>query len=147
MWVVDLRVLDWITGEESSLYESSLLRRDRVQGYPTISPDSRWLLFSAFLRDFLWTIQPETGNLVRLTGAEFLGETSPAYSPNGTRVAFVASDDRANRDKDIWVSDIGFENPVKVTNKPAQYSDVYWLTDGQSTHVHGLSRGSIKLQH
>ena len=74
--------------------------------------------------------------------------TSPAYSPDGTRVAFVGSDDGiGSYDNDIWVSDIGFEAPIKVTDKPARYRDVNWLTDGQSSHVHSLSWGSFKLHH
>ena len=67
----------------------------------------------------LWTIQPNTGELVRVTETD-LYETSPAYSPDGMWVAFVGSDDDTSYGNDIWVSDIGFGEPMKVTNKPAQ---------------------------
>ena len=84
---------------------------------------------------------------MRVTEAD-LYVTSPAYSPDGMSVAFVGSDDGiGKRGNDIWVSDIGFREPMNVTNKPAQYSDVHWLTDDQSSHVHSLSWGGFKLNH
>ena len=94
MWVVDLRVLDWITGEESSLYESSLLRRDRVQGYPTISPDSRWLLFSAFLRD------------LGAPGCPMDPGTEHDWQPAGCNY--------------LYLLELGADSPTRITDEPGK---------------------------
>ena len=56
---------------------------------PRLSPDGRTLVFGA--AGFLWRQALEGGPAVRLTQADAL-ESSPAFSPDGRALAYVASD-------------------------------------------------------
>ncbi len=60
----------------------------------------------------LWSMDPDGTNRVQLTSDD-LHQASPAYSPDGTRIAFAGS---GSTDQDIWVMQSDGTNPVDLTS-------------------------------
>jgi Tol biopolymer transport system component len=55
-------------------------------------------------------------------------DTEPAYSPDGSKIAFQSS---RSGDNDIWiVNSTGTPNPTRITNNPANDRDPNWSPDG-----------------
>ena len=105
------------------------------------APDGTRILYS--YQEDLWTVQPATGDVERMTETEFR-EHSPAYSPDGAQVAFVGSEGPTTDDDNIWVYDASFSQRAAVTHSPARYSDVHWLKSGPSSLVQTTSWGLVK---
>ncbi len=96
-------------------------------GEPTVSPDSKWVAFSAVdvnldantKTPHLWIIPVAGGEAKRLTPDSGVGEDRPRFSPDGKRVIFESSRDGGSTQ--IWVQDFDSANgtltgdPKKVT--------------------------------
>jgi Tol biopolymer transport system component/predicted Ser/Thr protein kinase len=54
-------------------------------------------------------------------------EDHPSFSPDGTQVAFAW---RRGRDRDIYIKQIGVEEPFRLTNDPADELGPAWSPDG-----------------
>jgi Tol biopolymer transport system component len=63
-------------------------------------------------------------------------EFSPSFSPDGTQVAFAWSktgrEPDANAGADIYVKQIGVEEPYRLTDHPALEVSPVWSPDGRS---------------
>lgn len=57
-------------------------------------------------------------------------ETKPAFSPDGTRVAFAW--DRGDDNFDIYVRQLNSDKPVQLTDHPAKESNPAWSPDGST---------------
>jgi dipeptidyl aminopeptidase/acylaminoacyl peptidase len=113
-------------------------------GEPTISPDSKWVAFSAVdvnldantKTPHLWIVPVAGGEAKRLTPATGPGEDRPRISPDGTRLIFESS--REGGSSQIWVQ--GFDSgpgtltgePKKVTSISTEASGGTWSPDGKS---------------
>src|SRR5664279_5475853 len=79
-------------------------------GEPVVSPDSKWVAFSAIdvnleentKKPHLWIVPVGGGESKRLTLATGAGEDRARFSPDGKRVIFESSPDGASQ---IWVQD------------------------------------------
>jgi len=91
---------------------------------PVVSPDAKQLAFAA-LGD-LW-VMPIGGSPKRLTDDAFV-ETDPAWSPDGTKLAF--SSDRAGG-MDIWVRDLKAGTDRRLTTLPNADMAAAWSPDGK----------------
>ncbi len=83
----------------------------------------------------LWLVDASTGEARRLTNGP-TSEGGPAWSPDGTRVAFVANR-RADWDLhwhgDIWVANVATGAVTRITGGPQQvFFAPTWLPDGRS---------------
>jgi dipeptidyl aminopeptidase/acylaminoacyl peptidase len=83
--------------------------------------------------DHLWIVDVETGSARRLTDGP-TAERSPAWSPDGRRIAFVANR-RRNADllerSDVFVADALTGDVTPITRGPKSYFDnPAWLPDG-----------------
>ena len=85
--------------------------------------------------DHLWIVDGETGSARRLTDGP-TADRSPAWSPDGRRIAFVANR-RRNADllerSDIFVADTRTGDVTPITRGPKSYFDnPAWLPDGKA---------------
>src|SRR5271165_2701317 len=70
-------------------------------GEPSVSPDSKWVAFSAVdvsldantKTPHLWIVPVAGGEAKRLTPATGAGEDRPRFSPDGKRLIFESSQD------------------------------------------------------
>ena len=68
------------------------------------------------------------GNKTRLTHTPDAQETWPAWSPDGTRIAFTSN--ISDEFQDIWVMDANGSNPVQLTSNEAFDAYPEWSPDG-----------------
>ena len=111
-------------------------------GEPSVSPDSKWVAFSAVdvnleantKTPHLWIVPITGGDARRLTPADSKGEDRPRFSPDGKRVLFEATHDGATQ---IWIQDFDTANgtlvgePRKLTNMSTEASGGIWSPDGK----------------
>ncbi len=112
-------------------------------GEPIVSPDGKWVGFSAVdvnldentQTPHLWIVPVSGGEARRLTPATGTGEDRIRFSPDGKRVLFEASRDGASQ---IWVQDFDTSSgtltgePRKVTTISTEASGGLWSPDGKS---------------
>ncbi len=90
--------------------------------------------------DHLWLVDVASGEATRLTDGPW-GDESPAWSPDGTRIAF-ASNRRRDHDlfnrQDIWVVDAATRQVTAITAGPKSvFGWPAWLPDGRSVLAFG----------
>jgi dipeptidyl aminopeptidase/acylaminoacyl peptidase len=99
-----------------------------------ISPDGKWVVYTVTSADLkenawagdLWLVSTAGGTAVRLTSHP-KPDTSPRWSPDGSRIAFLTS--REERPQ-IWlISPFGGE-PEKLTTGKSPVQDLEWSPDG-----------------
>ena len=109
---------------------------DRVAGGlstgPAVSPDGRKIAFSvadpASGEDWdIYVINVDGTGLTNLTNDPAFDGWRPAWSPDGTKVAFFS--DRSG-DEEIWITDADGTGAVNLTNSPGSDSAPTWSPDG-----------------
>ncbi len=112
-------------------------------GEPIVSPDSKWVAFSAVdvnldentRKPHLWIVAVSGGEARRLTPATGPGEDRIRFAPDGKRVLFESSKDGASQ---IWVQDFDTANGTltgearQVTTISTEASGGVWSPDGKS---------------
>ncbi len=87
----------------------------------------------------LWLVDVESGRARRLTDGPG-PESSPVWSPDGRRIAFVANR-RPNRDivwrSDVWVVEVEGGRQVRITGGEGVFEAPTWLPDGETLAVLG----------
>jgi Tol biopolymer transport system component len=93
-------------------------------GQASISPDGQWIAYSS--GGNIWLIRPDGSEEHKLTLRGF----SPAWSPDGTQIAFYS--DRAGQptEWDIFVMNADGSNITQITNDPALEGNPSWSPDG-----------------
>ena len=124
------------------LGESPTLLQDPpgAQFYPSLSPDMRRLLFSTTVspvRDTDRAIQVmnvDGSGLTTLFDVPAALDTGPAWSPDGTRIAFESTADVAGAnptlDRELWVMDADGSDPVQLTHNELHDEGAAWSPDG-----------------
>jgi dipeptidyl aminopeptidase/acylaminoacyl peptidase len=111
-------------------------------GEPTVSPDGKWVAFSAVdvtleansKTTHLWIVPIAGGDAKRLTPESGSGEDRIRFAPDGKRVMFESSRDGGSQ---IWVQDFDSSSgmltgsPHKVTSISTEASGGTWLPDGK----------------
>jgi len=113
--------------------------------FPSWSPDGRKIAFASFrdgnleLRDNnyeIYVMNSDGANPVRLTNQPGL-DTQPAWSPDGTRIAFISERDGNN---EIYVMNPDGSNQVRLTDFQGDDWTPSWSPDAkQITFRHGIS--------
>jgi Tol biopolymer transport system component/imidazolonepropionase-like amidohydrolase len=89
--------------------------------HPAISPDATQVAFAA-LGD-IWLMPTQGGTPLRLTNDVFV-DTDPAWSPDGTMIAFSSDRDGA---MDLWIRDVGSGRERKIASRAMSSA---WSPDG-----------------
>ncbi len=97
-----------------------------------VSPDGRHVAFSFHPRSDLnrteiRVVDVETGTARALTGAAATHDRGPAWSPDGTTVAFVA---QRGEWFELRAIDLATGNERVVASEDADFSELSWHTDG-----------------
>jgi Tol biopolymer transport system component/DNA-binding winged helix-turn-helix (wHTH) protein len=68
-------------------------------------------------------------------------EVSPAFSPDGSRIAFAWNGDRASGTAgyDLYVKAIGSEALLRLTNRPSEWISPAWSPDGTQIAFHRMA--------
>jgi dipeptidyl aminopeptidase/acylaminoacyl peptidase len=87
----------------------------------------------------VWLVDVASGDARPLTDGIY-PENNPAWSPDGTRIAFAA-DRRRDRDlrwrSDVWVVEVESGRITKVTGGNGDFDSPSWLPDGRTLAVVG----------
>ena len=109
-------------------------------GDPQLSPDGELLLYTRTDADWelndtvthIWRVRTDGSESVQLTNGKD-GESSSRWSPDGTRIAFLALRN-GNEQKQIWlIHNAGGEGSV-LTEHPTEVSSISWSPDGASIY-------------
>ncbi len=112
------------------------LFRIKVVGEPVLSPDGGTVAVTVTMidaeadayRSAVWTVPTGGGTPSQVTaGAK--RDTSPRWSPDGTRLAFLS--DRDTETPQLWVIPVGGGEARRVTDLENAVSDPVWAPDGR----------------
>jgi len=104
-------------------------------GAPVFSPDGKWIAYTISEWDrkenrrvaHIWLVSSEGGRTIKLTNGD-KGESSPQWSPDGTRVSFLADRDKGNQ---IWIIPADGGEAEKLTNEENSVQAFRWSPDGK----------------
>ncbi|MGZ4694127.1 MAG: TolB family protein, partial [Acidimicrobiales bacterium] len=74
----------------------------------------------------IYTVEPDGSGLLRLTNNQ-ADDEMPAWSPDGTRIAFVSNRDASN--EDIYTMNADGSGVVRITDDPSPDFDPAWSPD------------------
>ena len=111
-------------------------------GEPQVSPDARWVAFSAVKVDLkantrtthLWLVPLAGGDAKQLTSG-VSGEDRPRWYPDGQQLAYISSQGGSSQ---IWVVDFDGAagnlagEPRRVTSISTEAEGEFWSPDGQN---------------
>ncbi len=104
---------------------------------PAVSPDGSRIAFSA--RGWIWVLDIATGRAVRVTDGQHM-DFRPAWSPDGTQLAFVRDDSR-----DMWIVTRTISSGAETRiNTPALDLDPTFGPDG-TLYYSSAAEGTIDL--
>src|SRR6185295_16083708 len=105
-------------------------------GSPVVSPDGKTAVFPVTVYDMeadrsngdLWSV-PVAGGPARHLTTNKASDSSPAWSPDGRRLAFVSKreDDKAAQ---LYVMPVDGGEPERLTDMPLSVSNPKWFPDG-----------------
>ena len=112
-------------------------------GEPSVSPDSKWVAFSAVdvsleantRTPHLWVVPVAGGEARRLTPASGPGEDRPRFSPDGKSLIFESSKDGGSQ---IWLQSFDTASGSltgdarKITSISTEASGATWSPDSKS---------------
>jgi dipeptidyl aminopeptidase/acylaminoacyl peptidase len=111
-----------------------LARAGRVGGF-SVSRDGKWLVYTVGTPDVeenrtrsaLWLQPLPGGEPRRLTSGE-KRDSDPAFSPDGSRIAFLSNRDGGSQ---IYLLDLSGGEPAKASSFPADVNGFRWSPDGK----------------
>lgn len=106
-----------------------------IAAAPQFSPDGRQLVYAVSEWDrkenrrvsHLYLVATDGSQTIKLTNGE-KGEAAPQWSPDGTRIAFLADRDKGAQ---LWLIPVSGGEAEKLTNEENGVSSFRWSPDGK----------------
>ncbi len=119
--------VDLATGEERQLTDYT----NNIE--PDWAPDGSRIVFTTSRDGFqeLYTMAPDGSDQRRLTVNEGLNDLRAAYSPDGTRIAYMTNYSVGDGSGEIWVMDADGGNQRRLTNNTVTDANPVWSPDGR----------------
>jgi TolB protein len=132
--------------------ERPFLSQTGPQDYPALSPDGGALAyvtsqatvlpgFGNTLTQQLWVASLREGKPQQLSVGS-VGETRPAWSPDGKRIAFSSA---RRGGADIWLVNPDGQELVRLTEAPAAETSPAWSPDGREIVYVSTDAGAMRL--
>jgi TolB protein len=97
-----------------------------IAGDPTWSPDGRWITFDTSGAGEIWKVRPEGSGLTRIAAPA--ASSSPSWSRDGTRIAFVRSQPGGHG---IWVMRADGSGARLLHEEAHATAEPVWSHDGK----------------
>jgi len=99
--------------------------------------DNKWVIWNIYVMD------TDGKNQTRLTKNQaYVHNESPAWSPDGTKIAFVSSRDR---NSEIYVMDADSKNQTRLTKNQTMDESPVWSPDGTKIAFHSNRGGNYEI--
>lgn len=132
--------------------ERPFLTQTGPQDYPALSPDGGALayvtsqatvlpVFGSSLTQQLWVASLREGRPQQLLVGS-VGETRPAWSPDGKRIAFSSA---RRGSADIWVVNPDGQELARLTETPSAETSPAWSPDGREIIYVSTDAGAMRL--
>jgi len=132
--------------------ERPFLTQTGPQDYPALSPDGGALAyvtsqatvlpgFGSSLTQQLWVASLREGRPQQLLVGS-VGETRPAWSPDGKRIAFSSA---RRGSQDIWLVNPDGQEPLRLTETPGAETSPAWSPDGRGLAYVSTDAGAMRL--
>ena len=125
-----------------------ILTRDAQRNHGSASwfPHNDKIAFTSAAQIFV--MDRNGGNRVRLSQREDVVDQSPAWSPDGTKIAFYSNRDAQNPrrgiETDIYVMNADGSNVVRLTDHPSADRVPAWSPDGKWIAFQSMRDGTFK---
>lgn len=143
LWLVELPV----HGAAARVQKKPLTSGTMSYDDPSISPDGRWVAFS--IRGNVYKMMIDGGQPVQLTFFNEVKSRSPAWSPDGQRIAFICDQGGTSR---VWVvtAEGGTPHSLDKTNASDTNFQLSWFPNReilyQQPGLHNIRRLNVETE-
>jgi Tol biopolymer transport system component len=123
-----VRHLYRMNADGSSLRQVSRTQNGSVTS-SSVSPDGQWIAYQS--SGEIWKMRVDGSELQNLT-RDGASDQSPAWSPDGTRIAFHSDRSAQQFMWDIFIMDADGSNATQITSDPAIEGNPSWAPDGSA---------------
>ncbi len=108
---------------------------------PSALPGANGLVVAETRRGFVLLNGTDSSVVARIPGTS-LRDTSPAFSPNGRRIAFTSN---RQGESEIYVMDANGTQPQELTFRPWADDDPAWSPDGRAIAFESFQNGHFDI--
>jgi TolB protein len=139
LYTLDLACLTETQPDACDAATRPLVAQNYDMRSPVWSPDGRWMIYTAYIRNWgVWVLDTTTSEQRVITNNNGNRNVDPQWSPDGNWLVFAS--DRYNRNFEIYLMSmtcLGDGSPcdnllIRLTDDPAWDSAPVWSADGQS---------------